>query len=750
MFLILCRSGRRSTYYISDGREVAQTQLSHVEAAAAIDADAKQLKAVLGVLLHSVRQNPRFAEEVVLESGLQILLDVVLQAVLPSGSEGAELAALCAAELLHYDEGRRWCDECSDYVFRKEMFAALLLHMMEEKSRGCWSLLLLLFLTHAGPTLRCLHEVALEDRGHYLRALFEACGSEENDWLFGAAGAVLKAIEDVIHEFRSELPQVAAGMKNELRRAAEACQASDLLQEDDPLPIAVLQPLLEDVLSTACEASQAIFERDAFAEANRILLREKAGEEQLKQRNGRLEGELRRLNVAMSKMLVFVDVGEHPIAKSLQEIVHMGFDSIKWEAGYTALHYAAEHIDDARIVELLCSLAVDVSAKDDKGKSAADYARERGLEDNVKSINKFRKQVSSSELSTGSTSSTMLLEQGDEELFKAARQCRGFLHKYPTSGKHFWRIRGTEKRYFAVTRRHRSWELGYWESMEAFSDRLEPKGSIRMQDVTGIPDMADDTTVGEADVQICYREDANDKKLLAVAREEGFRELPSAEDAEKWRQSLRHFLDLLKRAPIPTAAPKRKALAPPSSEAKARAAQLLEAFVGENQAASPVLDVASFLGESPAFPTPAPTARPRLQSRAEPSVRSRKSMHGPRKSLYSRPHRNSADMPVEEDADSNETDEATETAAPETPAAAAREMYRIGSFADDAALQRKWSIFDLFEGPWHLMRTRSRSSGQTQSFNSVEELTKLATRGGTYKGVEIGISHAKRTCVERE
>ena len=31
-------------------------------------------------------------------------------------------------------------------------------------------------------------------------------------------------------------------------------------------------------------------------------------------------------------------------------------------------------------------------------------------------------------------------------------------------------------------------------------------------------------------------------------------------------------------------------------------------------------------------------------------------------------------------------------------------------------------------------RTRSRSSGQTQSFNSVEELTKLATRGGTYKG----------------
>ena len=26
----------------------------------------------------------------------------------------------------------------------------------------------------------------------------------------------------------------------------------------------------------------------------------------------------------------------------------MGFDSIKWEAGYTALHYAAEHIDDAR------------------------------------------------------------------------------------------------------------------------------------------------------------------------------------------------------------------------------------------------------------------------------------------------------------------------------------------------------------------------------------------------------------------
>lgn len=76
-------------------------------------------------------------------------------------------------------------------------------------------------------------------------------------------------------------------------------------------------------------------------------------------------------------------------------------------------------------------------------------------------------------------------------------------------------------------------------------------------------------------------------------------------------------------------------------------------------------------------------------------------------------------MPAEEDADSNGSDGATEMPAPEASASA--QMYRIGSFADDAAPQRKWSIFDLFEGPWHLMRTRSRSSVQTQSFNSVEE-----------------------------
>ncbi|OLQ14626.1 hypothetical protein AK812_SmicGene1228 [Symbiodinium microadriaticum] len=215
------------------------------------------------------------------------------------------------------------------------------------------------------------------------------------------------------------------------------------------------------------------------------------------------------------------------------EIVHMGFDSIKWEAGYTALHYAAEHIDDARalgvespvqvplrIVELLCSLAVDVSAKDDKARTVKDvlqtfwgdpstFSLQNG--DNVKSINKFRKQagmlilsyavpivsiVVSSEPSTASTTST-IKEEGDEEMFRAARQCRGFLHKYPTSGRHFWRIRGNFRNwksagYFAVLRRHGSWELGYW---------------------------VDDASVGEAGVQICYREDGNDKKLLAVARD---------------------------------------------------------------------------------------------------------------------------------------------------------------------------------------------------------------------------------------
>ena len=65
---------------------------------------------------------------------------------------------------------------------------------------------------------------------------------------------------------------------------------------------------------------------------------------------------------------------------------------MRWRRGYTVLHFVAECLDDARIVELFALLATDMNLRDNNGKRALDYARRETKQDNVKVLEKVRKQ----------------------------------------------------------------------------------------------------------------------------------------------------------------------------------------------------------------------------------------------------------------------------------------------------------------------------------------------------------------------
>jgi len=84
----------------------------------------------------------------------------------------------------------------------------------------------------------------------------------------------------------------------------------------------------------------------------------------------------------MRKMSSLADLGEHPFLQdNLEVVVRTGWDSVLWERGYTALHYAAEAVESQDVVEMLCHLATNLQSLDYEGLSPADCARRVGRDE---------------------------------------------------------------------------------------------------------------------------------------------------------------------------------------------------------------------------------------------------------------------------------------------------------------------------------------------------------------------------------
>ena len=92
----------------------------------------------------------------------------------------------------------------------------------------------------------------------------------------------------------------------------------------------------------------------------------------------------------MVRMTELIDVKNKMVNQSLRAICRFGWDSIEWQGGYSCLHYAAECMDNPGIVEVLGLFAPDINARDAAGKRPLDYARSRGMDGNVKAIEKLR------------------------------------------------------------------------------------------------------------------------------------------------------------------------------------------------------------------------------------------------------------------------------------------------------------------------------------------------------------------------
>ena len=95
--------------------------------------------------------------------------------------------------------------------------------------------------------------------------------------------------------------------------------------------------------------------------------------------------------------------------------------------GETPLHYFALHMDDERLLELLLALGCPLDLADERGFTPRERLRQRGREDLAERLAPAAAPLAGSFLH---------LEEGleDMKLQEAAQQCRGYLHKYPTSG----------------------------------------------------------------------------------------------------------------------------------------------------------------------------------------------------------------------------------------------------------------------------------------------------------------------------
>eukprot|EP00435_Cladocopium_sp_Y103_P017820 s3837_g4.t1 len=116
---------RRSPFHLLDGLQLAERQLQDLDDA--MSREAGGVATAVKVLLQSIHQNEIFAQEVIAQAGIPLLLQALL-------TPAAELAALAVAELLHYDAQPATV----------------------KGAKSCFALLALLLLIHRGDVLRSL------------------------------------------------------------------------------------------------------------------------------------------------------------------------------------------------------------------------------------------------------------------------------------------------------------------------------------------------------------------------------------------------------------------------------------------------------------------------------------------------------------------------------------------------------------------------------------------------------------------
>ncbi|CAJ1457693.1 unnamed protein product [Effrenium voratum] len=688
---------RRTTYHLCHGNEVAKLQLQHIAEAE----DFRMLRVTLQVLLQSIKDNASFAEEVINQRGIEQLLEALCvwtpsedSELSPAPNEGEvwELCALAVAELLHYELAEKVCQENESEIFRQEIFEVLV-RLMLGGAKASWALTLLLLTYQPAPALRSLHGVC--GNGGY-QALVMAAAGDENEWLTGAATVLLKVLRAALQELpRDPLAQ-------QVEQALEALECGLA-----PLPHAALQPLLEDLLGASFLCRCAQLQRAAFAEASNRLEGQAKHQANQEQRLRRLEDELRRAHLAMNKMLAFVDVGDHPVmVKSLQDIVRHGFENCPWPQNHTALHYAAQYMEDPRLLSLLCALASPeaLAARDDTGRTAADYAR-AGQKPQLLRV--LEGEVAPSKPPMASFLAPQPAQQPEppisgpavtqEQLYAAAKHCRGYLHKFPTSGIGFWTK--AQKRFFALRGREERWELCYWESTEAFNDSQKEKGLVDMGRVVAVSNQV--SGVGEAGVKLTYRDDTgNVRELIAVAKDSN--QMPSASEAERWCQALQHFCMLLAKAP----SGRRQQGGggrplPQTPEAQLWAKHFEKAQV--QPARGP--DASSFLGAAPSFHVSGEDQQDSIRRKTRGRTQSRKSMV-PVKS------RRSCDSEVDVEALDPNPPKDVRSEAP---------VHHIGSFA--STLEKRFSIMDMYDGEWENVIGRQLSSSESEESEPAQPMS---------------------------
>ncbi|CAK9114324.1 Hypothetical protein SCF082_LOCUS52968 [Durusdinium trenchii] len=515
---------RRPPYRLVAAVDLAEAQLQGVEASSR-KASSKALK----VLLQSIHGNESFAQEVIAQAGIPLLLQALAasapdQLDLETATAAPwELAATAVAELLHYESGAYFCEENAEEVFSEETFTVLM-KLAYSGAKACSALLILLLLTQPAATLGCLKT--------QLKPLLQICAKEESPQ---EATMLLKVIQDAVQELK------AAKEEDLLRDLEEALvpETHDQAQVlEEKLGPRMLQPLVEDLLSASLSSACHQLQRDAFAEQNLSLKAQARQRTQEDLTVERLTEQIRRLDKAMTKMLDFIELENHrPMELWLQDLVRKGFSAMPaWPHGQTPLHYFAQFMEDERLAELLIALGcpllgcepwqksrisefLSVTRVDQQGFTPAQRATQRGRHDLT-----FLLQAEGPGETSASVLSFIQLSDDDRpeekrEIFSEtefnlrlkeaqlralAKKCQGYLHKYPSSGaaartftvgrpaegrhRAFWgegqRFLWTtmQKRYFAIRSNRKAkggratlcWELGYWESFEAFED---PGGS---------------------------------------------------------------------------------------------------------------------------------------------------------------------------------------------------------------------------------------------------------------------------------
>jgi len=265
-------------------------------------------------------------------------------------------------------------------------------------------------------------------------------------------------------------------------------------------------------------------------------------------------------------MIRAIDLGEHGAAlrQPLEAIARCGFDTVAWPNGYTALHYAAEKVNDMKIVEIFCHLAPNMGVRDEEGLRPVDYA-ELARRDHVVGIIQLaerereglaadRQQVAHRKMPIVGGPEDMMSKvltnrvcvESVEVLEQNAVELRGYLHKYPLSRNAFSRM---QKRYFAVVLNREPaqgvptpcFELGYWETLKDFQEGRPSKNQFPMTNITEV------ICSGQSNGQLLIRyrdgkkrELSQIKQIVVIAKDQ--RGQADAAEALRWHTKLSSFI----------------------------------------------------------------------------------------------------------------------------------------------------------------------------------------------------------------